>query len=262
MSEENQDANTQAEDSSTSTTVSETETNTEAVKTQAEESSAQTGKESEDSLPFHQHPRFKELINEKNELKNQLSQMERILQQKDETKAPSPLEVAKGKLKSLGVKDEAAAELLETMRLVSDSRVQNIEQASVQREIESWVSDFSRNHKDYEELEPQMFEVFQALPQRTQQLIASDPMGIQLIYDHVKMQNVSKELEKAHEDGVKAGYKNKQNKTSVTTTVPGSQNPPGGELTRESIAKMSPAEYKSKQKEIWEAYRAGRIKGE
>jgi hypothetical protein len=251
MPEENKDANDLAENSSTSAAV-ENENTESSEKTQAEANSAQTS-EKEDSLPFHQHPRFKELIEEKNELRGQLSHMERLLNEKLNSQTQSdPLEGARAKLKGLGVDDKAAAELLDAVRIVADNRVGNLEKANVQQQIDSWVTDFSRSHKDYEELEPQMYEVFSALQPRTQQLIASDPMGIQLLYDHVKQQGSEQSAKKAYQDGVKAGYKNKQEKSSVSPTTGGSTNPPG-ELTRKSIDEMSIEEYKKRRKEIWAA---------
>jgi len=260
MPENEKDANQEAEESSTSTLTSTEETSQEAENTPVEESSTQP-KGDKGDLPFHEHPRFKQLIDEKNELKDQLSQMERILQEKTEPikQGPTPLEVAKGKLKKLGVTDAAAEELLDAVRLVSDNRVASIEQATVQQQIEGWVAEFARSHEDYEALEPQMFGVFQKLPQKTQQLLASDPMGIQLLYDHVKQQGAKEELKKAREDGVKAGYKTKQSKTSVTSTTGGSPNPPG-ELSVKKVSEMSLDEYKAHRKEILEAMRSGTLK--
>lgn len=212
--------------------------------------------------PFHEHPRFKELISEKNELKQKLSQMERVLQERDQPRQPSPEDLALEELKSLGVEEAAAKKVLNSVKLVSnsyaDQRIKSLEQASVQREMNSWVDDFSKSHEDFKNLEPQMYEVLKSLPENTQALVASDPMGVQLLYDHVKMQNVSEELNKARKDGANEAYKNKQTKTSLTPTPGGSKNPPGA-LTRKSIDKMPLAEYKKRRDEIWAALKDGSI---
>lgn len=262
MQEENKGANNEgasnppiAENSPNSEVVSKNETNTEEVKPQAEANSAPEPSK-EDNLPFHQHPRFKELISEKNNLKNQLSQMERLMQEKFKAPQENPIDVARKKLTTLGVDEKAADEVLSAIKLVAnsytDSQVSPLKEATTQKEIDSWLSDFSKSHEDYEKLEPQMYEVFTALPPQTQSLIASDPMGVELLYDHVKQQNLKEELNNSYQKGVNDGYKNKLSKSSMTPGPAGSPNPPG-DITRESIAKMSLAQYKERRGEVMAA---------
>lgn len=207
----------------------------------------------EDSLPFHQHPRFQELISEKNELKDKLSTMERLLQERDQPAKPSPMELAKKELVDLGIEDKAAERIVNSIKLVSDasteSRVAPVEQVTAQREVDNWLKDFSKEHKDFNELEPKMNETFKALPERTQTMLASDPMALELLYNHVKAQQVKEEVDKAYRKGVEDGYKNKQNKASGSPGSNGSANPPG-EISRKSIAEMSLEEYKKNRTEI------------
>lgn len=207
----------------------------------------------EENTPFHEHPRFRELISEKNQLKEQLSNMERVLQEKFESPKQTVSDIAKQKLVSLGLEDKAAQELLEAVKLVSsgytDQRLQPIEQAHNQLETDAWIDSFSKEHKDFESLQPQMTQVFQALPKNTQYTIASDPMGLQLLYSHVKMQNMEKELKSSYQSGVEAGYKNKQSKSSITPSPAGSKAPPG-EITRKGIREMTPEKYAQLKKEL------------
>lgn len=265
MPEENQDANTATEENLTqeASSTSQTQENQTQENTKADAQAAP--EKDEKSLPFHEHPRFQELISEKNELKNKLSSMERILQERDQPKGPSPMDVATEKLKNLGIEEKAAKEILEAVKLTSasqvESRLHNVEQASVQREIDSWLSDFAKSHDDYSKLEPQMYSVFQALPDATQKLVASDPMGVQLLYDHVKQQNVQEEINKARQNGANEAYKNKQTKSSMSPSPAGSKNPPG-EYTRTRIAEMSNTEYAKLRLDIQKAAKEGRIKEE
>lgn len=253
MPEELMDANGSAEEAgpaAESSPVAEVETK-EPVNTPAEANSVQKPKE--ESLPFHEHPRFKELISEKNQLRDQLSNMERILQERSAPPAPSPYDTAKQKMVKLGLDESAAQELVDSMKTIAgaavDGRVQPMEAASVQREIDNWTSDLAKEHEDFDNLRPQMYEVFRALPDSIQQLVSSHPIGIRLVYDHVKAQNMEKELKSSYQNGVEAGYKNKQSKSSIAPAPVGSKNPPG-EITRKAIAEMSIAEYKKNRDKI------------
>ena len=207
----------------------------------------------EENTPFHKHPRFQELISEKNELTNKVSQMEKLLQEKFEPKGPTPMELAKQELSSLGLDDKATEKLLKAVQHITrgdiETSVAPVSKALAAKEIESWVEKFAKEHEDYEELEPKMAETFYALPAETQKMLASDPVGTQLLYDHVKQQMVKEELKKSYEKGVSDGYKNKQNKSAGSPTTGGSANPPG-ELTREAIKNMSLEEYKKNRVQI------------
>lgn len=255
MPEEEMDANAVATASS-----AEAKTNDSSLKTEtapADAKSAQSEENDNSSQPFHKHPRFQELVEEKNELKNKLSEMERLLQEKfDKTTTPDPIEVARTRLEKLGVKREAAEELIETFKIVSDSKTQNLEKAAVKQEIDRWIEDFSRSHNDYESLEPQMYQVFTALPVRTQQMVASDPIGLQMLYDHVKQQGSDELVKKAKAEGIKEGYQKKQDKNSVSPTVGGSQKTPDT-MSRKALAEMPQSEYNklsaAKRKELWDA---------
>lgn len=265
MPEENQDANIATEEnlSEEASSTSQSAENQSQENTKADAQAAP--EKDENAQPFHQHPRFQELISEKNELKTKLSQMERILQEKVEGPKQSPMDVATEKLKALGIEEKSAKEILDAARIASsgdvEGRLKSVEQASVQREIDSWLSDFAKSHDDYGKLEPQMYGVFQALPDQTQKLIASDPMGVQLLYDHVKQQNVQEELNKARQNGANEAYKNKQIKSSLSPTTGGSKNPPG-EYTRSGIAKMSTADYAKLRADINKAAKEGRVRDE
>lgn len=210
----------------------------------------------EENTPFHKHPRFQELVSEKNQLKNKISEMERILQERSEPKGPTPFEMAKQEIASLGLDDKATEKLLKAVQYITkgdiEANVAPMQQALAAKEIETWVDNFSKEHKDYVELEPKMAETFASLPEATQRMLASDPMGTQLLYDHVKQQRVDEELKKSYEKGVNDGYKNKQNKSAGSPTTGGSVNPPG-ELTREAIKNMSIEEYKKNRAQIMAA---------
>lgn len=253
MPEENQDANTEiVENPSESTTVDVASNNESKTQEEANSSESESSNEAENQ-PFHKHPRFQELVREKNQLKSQISNMERILAEKSGPAKPDPIALARKELTDLGMKEDAAEKVLNAAKLAAKAelgdRVNAVEANAGKREMDAWLNDFSKNHEDYAELEPQMFEVFQALPDNTKTLVVSDPMGLQLLYDHVKVQNMKDELDKSYKKGTEDGYKSKKNKSSISPTPGGSKNTPG-EVTRKSVGEMSLQEYKKLRDEI------------
>lgn len=253
MAEEATDAKPASEPSAEASTESK-----EVVNTPEGEQPSQPVAEKEQ--PFHEHPRFKELIAEKNDYKERLSKMETVLQEKFNPR-PDPFSQAQERLVKLGMKEDAAKEVLEAVKMVSsnytDQRVAPIEQSAVKAEVDGWIDNFRRSHEDFDALEPKIYEAYKALPSITQQVIASDPMGLELLYDHVKVQNMKDELKKAESRGAKSAYENKQIKSGMSPT-PGANNPPGG-FTRESIASMNNTEYAKNKAAIWAALREGKI---
>lgn len=87
MSEyDNQDANLDSEVSSTPEAPVESESQQDGeVESQAAEEAAETPKE--ESVPFHEHPRFKEVINDRNELRREL---QALREQTERLAAPAP----------------------------------------------------------------------------------------------------------------------------------------------------------------------------
>jgi hypothetical protein len=205
--------------------------------------------------------RFQELVHEKNEMKEKLSNMERLLQERQEPKGPTPMELSKKELVDLGIREDAAEKMLGAFRRVSKADAQEVAaplvQKTAQAEVDNWINDFSKEHEDFKTLEPQMNEVFASLPQQTKFTIASDPKGLELLYAHVKQMNSKQSLDEAYKRGVEDGYKGKAKKSSVTPGLSGKTSPPG-ELTPETIGKMSLKEYKERRDEILKLVQPGR----
>lgn len=194
----------------------------------------------EKSIPY---PRFKEMVDKKNDLENRLKKLEEMAPAKPEV--PDYVDAAVKKLMEKGMEEESAKELvstqLELAKKAADERVAPVEDAATKREVEEWFTEFKKSHTDYADLEPKMFEAFKNLSETQQDLISADPKGVQLLYNHVKVQVLEEQLAKKYEQGVKDGYENKQLK-SAASTEPSSG--PQGLPSRKDISSMTLDDYK------------------
>ena len=214
------------------------------------------------SLPFHEHPRFQELVKEKNEFKSRTERLEqevRALRTSSESRLPkheekSPVEAIFEKLTKAGVEEKSARLLaestVEAATSVADKRVAPVEAAAIQGAIDRHIEEFARDHKDYKDLQPQMYEVFKSLSESDQEYFAKSPKGLQFLYDHVKVAKAEEEVQKAFERGKQEGYAGKKSKESFAPTVGAATKVPSSELTEEQIRDMSIEDYMKRRLEI------------
>lgn len=252
MSELESDANQSAEASSTAVTPDTDQSSTpEGAKPSTEQSKGNG--QSPESQPFHEHPRFKALIDEKNQLKQQLAELQTRMSGKLEPKE-SPVEKVVQKFVKAGMKEDAARLLAESQyelgKDVVEERVAPVERASLEAQNDLMFSRFAESHKDYEEIRPKMAELFNALPDMVKAGLSSSPDGLDLLYSKAKASQVDEELKKAFEKGVQEGYKRKHDKSAVAPSTGASTGTPTSEYTEEQIAKMSLEDYRKHQSAI------------
>jgi hypothetical protein len=198
--------------------------------------------------PFHEHPRFKELIEEKNALKQKLDEMQsQIASTLNKQNQVSPVDEAVDKYVKAGLKEDQARLLAETSAELSskiaNQRVAPMEQATLQNTIDSWVDKFAKEHEDYEALQPLMFEMFSKLPVAQKDKLSSSPEGIDYLYSKAKAQKADDLIQAAFKKGVQEGYTKKQEKVAGSSSAGGSPVSPS-DFSDESIAAMSPEVYK------------------
>lgn len=203
------------------------------------------------------YSRFQEVVKVKNEYASRLEELEKRLSTHDAiigqtAKKDIPSKHVE-KLVAAGM-DRGVAELLvETSAGLAKESVSDVveplKQATISQQVQSWTEKFKQSHKDYDELEPEMVKVFEAMPPRTQDLIVSDPKGLELIYAHVKMQRLEDEKNKSFQAGAQAAYDSKGLKAALSSTAGATTNPNVG-LTRNEIAGMSLKEYEARRAEI------------
>lgn len=209
-----------------------------------------TSQQPDQKVPY---PRFKEVIDQRNQYETQIKelrdQLARAQPQLTATQAPNAKDKYVQKLVSGGMTQEAADILADTMLEAARESVAPYEQKSVQREVDEWTQKFAQAHPDYNELEPKMYEVFTKLPRHTQDLIASDPKGLELLYGHVKSQVLEQRISQARQEGMDQAYQNRLDKGAVSG-LPGSSTNAPQKLTRQAIAEMTQEEYLGRREEI------------
>lgn len=254
MSEENQVANEGAVDS---TATADPEVNASSAPEGAEPSTSQPkGNEtSPENVPFHKHPRWQEMMDKNRNLERQVSELHSRMSggpAKDENPADEIL----SDFTKAGLNPELAKVIsngiVKGSTKVADKRVAPLESSTLQQEVSNAVRTFAAAHKDYEQLKPQMAEVYENLPKDLADAIAMDRTGksLELIYNHVKAVSVKEIEEAAFKKGIQEGFKQKQLKTSVSPSGGSSAPQTKGEYSDKDIDEMSVADYKKLQAEI------------
>lgn len=199
------------------------------------------------------YSRFKEVNDAKNDLSRRLESLESQFQEQGDKSKPNPVDEVVKTLVSKGMEEPNARALAEsqyelTNKLIEE-KVAPIQRSTVQAEIDASIQDFASRHKDYYELEPEMYEVYKKLDPQTQNLVASSRGGIELLYGHVKAGKLQGALDEAYKNGVKKGYKTKRDKTAMTSE-PGTSNTSTGLPTAKQIEDMSLDEYRKNRDKI------------
>ena len=210
----------------------------------------------EKSVPY---TRFQEVISEKNSanqekaaLLKRIEELESRYSSQEQPKAPSMMDKVVEKFRAKGLDEDTARVLAETQIEVSqelvDARMAPIESKNAQDEMNSMLQTFSSKHQDYADVEPAMYELFKHLPEQTQQMIVSDlsGTGLELLYSKAKMSGSDASMDQKFQEGVKAGYDNKQAKSAVSSAS-GSTSSVNTIPSRKEIAEMSLEEYKAKR---------------
>ncbi len=216
------------------------------------------------SIPYG---RFKEVVSQKNEYENRISELENRLKTQE---ALSQQSLTKGdnnkyfkKLVGTGMDEQMAQTFIESMQGTANEfiseRVAPLEQHRIQAEVNDWADRFSRTHSDYVELEPVMYKLFQALPEKTRGYLASDPAGLELIYSHAKRLKLESGEDSKIQEGRDAAYANKGLKQAMSGNS-GTAVPPGADaIKRADIRNMSVADYAKRREEILANMRQGKV---
>lgn len=246
MADENVVANEVVENSTPST---EPEVNPSNAPASAEPATnEQKGNETKPDVPFHEHPRFKELISEKNELKRQLEEVHSRMSS-EPVKRENPAEKLINKFTKAGLNPEIAKTLsegiVEGSSEVVNTRVAPVESAALEQEVANMTARFAESHADFKEVQPQMYELYKSLPEDLADAIAKDKTGkgLETLYASAKSAKV-KDIEKAaYEKGVQDGFKQKNLKTSVSPSGGSSAPQTKGEFSDSDLDQMSLSEY-------------------
>lgn len=197
--------------------------------------------------------RFKEVIDQKNDLSRRLESLESRYDEREERNKPNPVDEFEKSLISKGMEESnakaLAASQYELTNKLIDEKVAPIQKSTVQAEIDASIQAFAAKHEDYYDLEPEMYEVYKTLDPQTQNLVASSKGGLQLLYGHVKSNKLQSDLDEAYKTGVEKGYKTKRAKTAMTSE-PGASSTNTGLPTAKQISEMSLEEYRKSRDKI------------
>ena len=198
------------------------------------------------------YPRFKEVIDEKNALMRRLNELESRFNTQSQAQEPEAVSRAVKKLVQKGMDEDAAKELVSTQfelaAQVAEERVAPLRQSQSKKEVDEWVAGFKKDHPDYNELEPQMYEAWRSLSPAAQDLIVADQRGLELLYDHVKVKKLEEDLKQRYEQGIQDGYQNKQAKIGVSGEP--NRGSSKGIPSRRDIAQMSLEDYMKIREEL------------
>ena len=217
MPEEIMDAKTSTDSSSEQVTTSDA-----TVKTQEVEDTSTEPKES-NQTPFHEHPRFKEIIQSNRELKAQID----LLKNQRETRSSEPQKSAYTKsierYIAKGVDPNVARELVqdqvELAREISFSQTQPLMETHQQMAMKVAFDGFKATHKDFDKVKGDMLEVINNLPSGIKQAVALNPSeGLDLVYDKVMSLQREKIEQEAVQKGRDEAYSNKIAKSAQSSS--------------------------------------------
>jgi len=218
----------------------------------------------EENLPFNEHPRWKELIKERNELRKQTQENSVRMQELEEQLKARPSEPAKTstpdarakliqRYVNLGYDEQDAAGLVDDYaELNSQLTMQPLKNMGLELgriRFQNQIDEFrgSPEGKDFDELEPIMLKKFNSMSEEMKQQIAINPNGLQILYDLAK---IAKE---------RVGKKEKSKGQANIMGNAGTSGASKPKWTREKIKALSDDEYEKKSTEIHDAMLRGDI---
>lgn len=153
------------------------------------------------------YSRFKEVIEEKNNLGNRISELESQLQSMaEQNQGPSAYDKALERFKNKGLDDTTARVLadsvVEIANEITDKRVSKVEENASMNEVSIWTENLIKQHPDANQYIGIMEDIWSSMPAHTQDLIVSDPVGLELLYAKAKEYLVDDRIEQAKSEGM------------------------------------------------------------
>lgn len=213
----------------------------------------QTAEQAEDSLPFHKHPRFRELYETTKRQEKIIAELNQKLQPKEEV--PD----FEKELLGLGFGEDAAKKFLATLDKYYGFKSKDV--GSLKEEIADLqrhrvIEVFAAQHSDYNTLEPEMVKIYDGLPKHVQEAFKNDKTdrSVLMLYNEAKAQTKSDFVK-----GQKVATKNAQKKEAVS----GKGKSTGTTkhiYTSKEIGEMTSEDFKTNEAEIDRQYKQGLIK--
>ena len=207
------------------------ETKPEVSQTQVDEKSIDNPGSTNEG-PFHEHPRFKELVDEKNRQKMENERLSREVEllkrqsagTQEASRQRSVFDQAVDHLVDKGMDRSAAVEFMQhqaefTQAIVQQS-VAPLYQSQGQFTLNQAMEQFKREHKDFDQYNVKMSEILGSMSKEKQDWILSNLSdGVETLYlkaRELDRERVDKELV---EKGKTEAYEKKREKSSVNQTT-------------------------------------------
>ena len=219
---------------------------------------------SEENVPLHKHPRFKEVIEEKNAYRNRLAQVEaekealraEMMRNRDESGRKPSYASELEELKAVGADTNVASKLLDIVERIATRKSQEtlrpVANDLVKTKVSNSIRNFKESHEDYDKYSQKMGEVFETLPPSDKAWVMSSEEGVAHLY--LKAKSLDKNSEQEIEDkGRNDAYKSKALKSSISGTR-GDVSSSKGSMTTKEFEELDLETYGKNQKKFEEAH--------
>ena len=240
------------------------------VITPADEKSVTTENSSND-VPFHEHPRWKEVMEEKNNMKMQAEMLAREVEtlkrqnagNNEASKQKSMFDEYVDKYVNKGMDRASATDFVQDLfgvaQTVSQQSVAPLYQTQGQLTLSQSLSSFEKDNPDYKKYSTKMSEILATMPKQDQDWIMMNlPRGLKQLYNEAKEADREVIEKEQVEKGRREAYEKKQEKASVSQSRSSSL----GTITEslvEELKSLSNEQY-SKRKAEFDEYEA-KMKG-
>lgn len=203
--------------------------------------------ESENRIP---HKRFNEVIQERNEARNRQEALEARIRDMESRLSTAPVKVDDGSaeverlVKNLGMDEKAARELMEVTRIANERANAPLRAQQQAAMLDNWNRDMAKRHTDYDDIVPDMEKVFSRLPAHMQNLVVSDPSGLEMLYNQAKASKSQDKTKEAFDKGSAEAYSKKGEKLAVSNLPGSGSKGTNQEISAEWIRNSSVADYK------------------
>jgi DNA polymerase III gamma/tau subunit len=208
---------------------------------------------------WDRHPRSREVIQERNRLRNQVKELTEQLsgfQKKPTQEQENKLEKTLAKLKALNWGDEHIQVVRDLVEQIVSERVTPAASGLAELKLESAINAFAKDNPDFDELIPEIEEAYRNLSPRLRDAIAAEPSGgLALLYNQVKNNNPDELVKKGEQKAYGSIRRKKEGGTlggSPTGTTEGT-------FTEEQIEGMDDATYEKNRVAIQKAIAEGRV---
>ena len=163
------------------------------------------GSEKRGDIPYE---RFREVNEERKQFKAKLEEYDRRFKELESKSNPDKAKTSSSEyFKKKGYDDETAKALGEAMDEMLSDRLEPVNKKlgsyEIMENVRKNYDTFKQSHNDLGKYESKMNEIFSSLPTEIQQALASDPMGLELLYAKAKDGEQQDLYEKGKEDATK-----------------------------------------------------------